>query len=459
MKQNNKLIKVMNTEHNQENPQRRPYKQNTDSRREGNNQYPKRNNFQQGEGNYKPRNNFNKQGNNSGTFQPRNNFNKQGNNSSTFQPRNNFNRQGNNLGTFQPHNNFNNNQQRDIPDDYGNRWDSKNEVKQRSYNNDYPHRPSGNSNRQRQSPYSQQRNTNYQQPQYYQPPQYSGKSEGNFVETRFDNRGENVRFRKPLRNKTANKSNNQKPVQYQQEYIDPTQPVRLNKFLANSGICSRREADEYIQAGVISVNGEVVTTLGTKIMPVDQVKFHNQPVLSERKVYILLNKPKNCVTTTEDPNATKNVMDIVRDACSERIYPVGRLDRNTTGVLLLTNDGDLASKLAHPKFDKKKVYQVTLDKPLLPDDFRTIMLGVELNDGIIAADALEYAHIEKKNVIGIEIHSGKNRIVRRMFEQLGYKVRSLDRVMFAGLTKKNLQRGKFRYLSEQEVAFLKMGNF
>ncbi|MCL2596367.1 MAG: rRNA pseudouridine synthase [Paludibacter sp.] len=449
----------MNTEHNQENPQRRPYKQNTDSRREGNNQYPKRNNFQQGEGNYKPRNNFNKQGNNSGTFQPRNNFNKQGNNSSTFQPRNNFNRQGNNLGTFQPHNNFNNNQQRDIPDDYGNRWDSKNEVKQRSYNNDYPHRPSGNSNRQRQSPYSQQRNTNYQQPQYYQPPQYSGKSEGNFVETRFDNRGENVRFRKPLRNKTANKSNNQKPVQYQQEYIDPTQPVRLNKFLANSGICSRREADEYIQAGVISVNGEVVTTLGTKIMPVDQVKFHNQPVLSERKVYILLNKPKNCVTTTEDPNATKNVMDIVRDACSERIYPVGRLDRNTTGVLLLTNDGDLASKLAHPKFDKKKVYQVTLDKPLLPDDFRTIMLGVELNDGIIAADALEYAHIEKKNVIGIEIHSGKNRIVRRMFEQLGYKVRSLDRVMFAGLTKKNLQRGKFRYLSEQEVAFLKMGNF
>jgi len=459
VKQNNKLIKVMNTEHNQENPQRRPYKQNTDSRREGNNQYPKRNNFQQGEGNYKPRNNFNKQGNNSGTFQPRNNFNKQGNNSSTFQPRNNFNRQGNNLGTFQPHNNFNNNQQRDIPDDYGNRWDSKNEVKQRSYNNDYPHRPSGNSNRQRQSPYSQQRNTNYQQPQYYQPPQYSGKSEGNFVETRFDNRGENVRFRKPLRNKTANKSNNQKPVQYQQEYIDPTQPVRLNKFLANSGICSRREADEYIQAGVISVNGEVVTTLGTKIMPVDQVKFHNQPVLSERKVYILLNKPKNCVTTTEDPNATKNVMDIVRDACSERIYPVGRLDRNTTGVLLLTNDGDLASKLAHPKFDKKKVYQVTLDKPLLPDDFRTIMLGVELNDGIIAADALEYAHIEKKNVIGIEIHSGKNRIVRRMFEQLGYKVRSLDRVMFAGLTKKNLQRGKFRYLSEQEVAFLKMGNF
>ena len=233
----------------------------------------------------------------------------------------------------------------------------------------------------------------------------------------------------------------------------------MNKFLANAGVCSRREADEFITAGVVSVNGEVVTELGTKIERGDEVKFHDQTVSIERKIYVLLNKPKDTVTTSDDPQARRTVMDLVKGACDERIYPVGRLDRNTTGVLLLTNDGDLASKLTHPKYLKKKIYHVHLDKNLTKADMEQIAAGIQLDDGEIQADAISYTDDFKKDEVGIEIHSGKNRIVRRIFESLGYKVVKLDRVFFAGLTKKGLRRGEWRYLTEQEVNFLRMGSF
>ena len=250
-----------------------------------------------------------------------------------------------------------------------------------------------------------------------------------------------------------------KRIEYKEENFDPTEPLRLNKFLANAGVCSRREADEFIQAGVVTVNGEVVTELGTKILRTDEVKFHDTPVSLEKKVYVLLNKPKDYVTTSDDPQQRKTVMDLVKDVCPERIYPVGRLDRNTTGVLLLTNDGDLASKLTHPKFLKKKVYHVHLDKNLTSHDMDQIREGITLEDGEIKADAVEYADERDKAQVGIEIHSGKNRIVRRIFESLGYRVTKLDRVQFAGLTKKNLRRGDWRFLTEKEVDMLRMGAF
>ena len=250
-----------------------------------------------------------------------------------------------------------------------------------------------------------------------------------------------------------------KRIEYKEENFDPTEPLRLNKFLANAGVCSRREADEFIQAGVVTVNGEVVTELGTKILRTDEVKFHDAPVSLEKKVYVLLNKPKDYVTTSDDPQQRKTVMDLVKDVCPERIYPVGRLDRNTTGVLLLTNDGDLASKLTHPKFLKKKVYHVHLDKNITAHDLDQIREGITLEDGEIKADAVEYADERDKAQVGIEIHSGKNRIVRRIFESLGYRVTKLDRVQFAGLTKKNLRRGDWRFLTEKEVDMLRMGAF
>ena len=250
-----------------------------------------------------------------------------------------------------------------------------------------------------------------------------------------------------------------KRIEYKEENFDPTEPLRLNKFLANAGVCSRREADEFIQAGVVTVNGEVVTELGTKILRTDEVKFHDTPVSLEKKVYVLLNKPKDYVTTSDDPQQRKTVMDLVKDVCPERIYPVGRLDRNTTGVLLLTNDGDLASKLTHPKFLKKKVYHVHLDKNLTSHDMDQIREGITLEDGEIKADAVEYADEHDKSQVGIEIHSGKNRIVRRIFESLGYRVTKLDRVQFAGLTTKNLRRGDWRFLTEKEVDMLRMGAF
>ncbi len=250
-----------------------------------------------------------------------------------------------------------------------------------------------------------------------------------------------------------------KRIEYSEAHIDPEAPIRLNKFLANAGVCSRREADTFIQAGVVSVNGEVVTELGTKVKRNDVVKFHDQAVKIEKKVYVLLNKPKDYVTTSDDPQNRKTVMDLVKGVCDERIYPVGRLDRNTTGVLLLTNDGELASKLTHPQYRKKKIYHVTLDKNVSAADIQQIATGITLDDGDIRADAIEYAHATDKKQIGIELHSGRNRIVRRIFEHLGYKVTKLDRTYFAGLTKKNVKRGDWRYLTEQEVEMLRMGAF
>ncbi|MDP4269085.1 MAG: pseudouridine synthase [Bacteroidota bacterium] len=250
-----------------------------------------------------------------------------------------------------------------------------------------------------------------------------------------------------------------KEVEYNDTITDPNEPIRLNKFLANAGICSRREADEFIQAGVVKVNGEVVTELGTKVHRYDQIHFHDDAVKLERKIYVLLNKPKDCVTTADDPQARTTVMELVKEACHERIYPVGRLDKNTTGVLLLTNDGDLASKLMHPKFLKKKIYHVWLDKDIPMEDLQKIADGIELEDGEIHADAISYANEESSKEVGIEIHSGRNRIVRRIFEHLGYRVMKLDRVYFAGLTKKNLPRGRWRYLTQQEVNMLRMGAF
>lgn len=234
--------------------------------------------------------------------------------------------------------------------------------------------------------------------------------------------------------------------------------IRLNRYLSNSGVCSRREADEYIVAGVVKVNDAVVSELGTKVSYEDRVYFHEQLIRPEKKTYILLNKPKNCVTTSDDPQERLTVMDLVKNATSERVYPVGRLDRNTTGVLLLTNDGDMASKLTHPKYNKKKIYHVSLDKALTRVHFDEILAGLQLEDGLIEVDELHYLE-DKNDELGVEIHSGRNRIVRRIFESLGYKVMKLDRVYFSGLTKKNLSRGKWRFLSQMEVNALKMGSF
>lgn len=250
-----------------------------------------------------------------------------------------------------------------------------------------------------------------------------------------------------------------RPIEYRSIIEDPNEEIRLNKFLSNAGICSRREADELITAGVVSVNGVSVTELGTKILRGDKVMIHDQLVSPDKRIYLLLNKPKDCVTTSDDPYAKTTVMDLVKNACTERIYPVGRLDRNTTGVLLLTNDGDLAAKLTHPKYNKKKIYQVVLDKELEQEDFDKMLNGIELEDGEIKADTLSYIEEEDKRKVGIEIHSGRNRIVRRFFEALGYRVLRLDRVYFAGLTKKNLRRGQWRFLSEKEVSMLRMGAF
>ena len=235
--------------------------------------------------------------------------------------------------------------------------------------------------------------------------------------------------------------------------------IRLNKYIAASGICSRREADRLIASGLISVNGKVVTELGTKVGPGHDVRYNGERIRNEKKVYLLLNKPKDYVTTTRDPKERKTVMSLVKNACPERIYPVGRLDRNTTGVLLFTNDGEMAKKLTHPSYDKKKIYHVFLDKPLSHRDLRTLAGGIELEDGFIQPDAISYVQNENKMEIGLEIHSGRNRVVRRMFESLGYRVTKLDRVYFAGLTKKNLPKGKWRFLTEKEIQRLQMNAY
>ena len=234
--------------------------------------------------------------------------------------------------------------------------------------------------------------------------------------------------------------------------------MRLNRFLAQSGLCSRREADDFITAGLVTVNGQIVTQLGTKVLPTDEVKFNDSRVQGEKKVYLVLNKPKGYVTSLDDPHAGKTVMDLVEGACTERIYPVGRLDKNSLGLLLFTNDGDLTKQLTHPSYKKKKIYQVTLDKPLARADMDRIAEGITLEDGEIFADEISYVK-ENKQEIGIEIHSGRNRIVRRIFEFLGYTVTKLDRVYYAGLTKKNLKRGAWRFLSREEVERLKSGQY
>jgi 23S rRNA pseudouridine2605 synthase len=236
-----------------------------------------------------------------------------------------------------------------------------------------------------------------------------------------------------------------------------TSLVRLNKYIADAGICSRREADKLILAGAVKINGEVVTTLGTKVSRTDKVQFGDQTLSREKLRYLLLNKPKGFITSTNDPHHEKTVMNLLSNACKERIYPIGRLDRNTTGLLLFTNDGQLTKKLSHPRYGIKKIYHVVLDKALTKTDMIQIVDGIELEDGKIKVDAIEYVGDgSDKKELGIELHSGKNRIVRRIFEKLRYHVVKLDRVYFAGLTKKNLARGHWRFLEEKEINMLKM---
>ena len=366
---------------------------------------------------------------------------------------------------------------------YRPRFNSENgDRPQRPYNSDRPYRPrfnpgADNGDRPQRPRYNNDNGDRPYRPRYNsedgdrpQRPRYNNEGGDRPYRPRFNSGGgrpggygNRDSYSRPVRRSADYDPNakysKKKQIEYKEQFVDPNEPIRLNKFLANAGVCSRREADEFITAGVVSVNGEVVTELGTKIKRGDEVKFHDQTVSIERKIYVLLNKPKDTVTTSDDPQARRTVMDLVKGACDERIYPVGRLDRNTTGVLLLTNDGDLASKLTHPKYLKKKIYHVHLDKNLTKADMDQIAAGIQLEDGEIHADAISYTDDFKKDQVGIEIHSGKNRIVRRIFESLGYKVVKLDRVFFAGLTKKGLRRGDWRYLSEAEVNYLRMGSF
>lgn len=235
-----------------------------------------------------------------------------------------------------------------------------------------------------------------------------------------------------------------------------TDEVRLNKYLSNAGVCSRRDADVLIKTGVVSVNGNVITEMGYKVKPTDTVKYDGGSIIAQKKRYVLLNKPKGFITTMDDPQGRKTVMSLVKKACKERVYPVGRLDRETTGLLLFTNDGDLAKKLTHPQHKASKIYHVTLNKKVAKEDLETLMRGIKLEDGTTKYDNAEYVNNENAKEVGVELHSGKNRIVRRSFESMGYKVMRLDRVTFSGLTKKDIPRGMYRKLSEKEVAFLKM---
>ena len=396
---------------------------------------------QRQQGGYRPR--FNPNNGEQGGYRPRNNYQQGG-----YQPRGGYGQQG---GYGQPR------QQ----GGYRPRYNQQPEGEEGGYQ---PRQQRGGYGQQRGG-YGQQRGGGYGQPRggYGQQPRggYGQQRGGGYGQPRG---GYQQKPRGGYRQHSADYDPNakyslKKRIEYKEENYDPNEPVRLNKFLANAGVCSRREADEFIQAGVVTVNGQVVTELGTKIMRTDTVMFHDAPVTPEKKVYVLLNKPKDYVTTSDDPQQRKTVMDLVKGACPERIYPVGRLDRNTTGVLLLTNDGDMASKLTHPKYLKKKIYHVHLDKNVTAHDMQQIAEGIMLDDGEIKADDVQYADPVDKKQVGIEIHSGKNRIVRRIFESLGYRVTKLDRVQFAGLTKKNLRRGDWRYLTEEEVDRLRMGAY
>ena len=427
--------------------EQRPYRPRTNSyNREGGDR-PYRSSYNNGD-----RPSYNRYNNNGDRPQrPRFNPNSEdGGEQRSYRPRTNYNREGGEQRPYTPRPRFNNGE----------------EGGERQY------RPRTNYNREggEQRPYTPRPRFNSgeggEQRSYTPRPRTGGYNQGGdrLYRPRTGGYNQGGGYNRPYRPRTADYNPNakyslKKQIEYKDILTDPNEPIRLNKFLANAGICSRREADEFITAGVVSVNGEVVTELGTKIKRTDEVKFHDEPVSIERKTYILLNKPKDCVTTSDDPQERKTVMDFVKGACKERIYPVGRLDRNTTGVLLLTNDGDLASKLTHPKYLKKKIYHVYCDKNVTKADLDQIAAGVTLDDGEIHADAISYASETDKSQVGIEIHSGKNRIVRRIFESLGYKVIKLDRVYFAGLTKKGLRRGDWRYLTEQEVNMLRMGSF
>ena len=418
------------------------------NRNEGGNNYGRRPRFaSNNEGGERPQRSYNSRYNNNGDggeqrpYRPRFNGGQQGE-GGYRQQRSYGNRPSydNNNGERSSYNpNFNNNARPHRP--YNSRYNNNNNGEggeQRSY------RPRFNNAQQGEGGYRPQR------------PRFNngGGQQGGY------NRQQGGGYRPRTADYNPNaKYSMKKQIEYKDVLTDPDEPIRLNKFLANAGICSRREADEFITAGVVSVNGVVVTELGTKVKRTDEIKFHDQPVNIERKVYVLLNKPKDCVTTSDDPQERKTVMDFVKGACKERIYPVGRLDRNTTGVLLLTNDGDLASKLPHPTYLKKKIYHVYCDKNVTKADLDQIVSGITLDDGEIHADAVSYASETDKSQVGIEIHSGKNRIVRRIFEALGYRVIKLDRVYFAGLPTKGLRSGDWRYLPEQEVNMIRMWSF
>jgi len=286
---------------------------------------------------------------------------------------------------------------------------------------------------------------------------FGNKKFDSFDSSKHDRREQRKNIKENMGPKANEQRKQVQPSYDKTQFVDYSKPMRLNRYLANAGVCSRREADDFIAAGVVSVNGQIVTELGKRVVPAtDKVMFHDQLVKIERRVYILLNKPKDYVTTADDPHAKQTVMDLVKGACAERLYPVGRLDRNTTGVLLMTNDGELTAKLTHPSFNKKKIYQVTLDKDVTEADVEKITTGITLEDGYIKVDEFSFVKEGDGKTVGVEIHSGRNRIVRRIFESLGYRVVRLDRVYFCGLTKKNLPRGKWRFLSEKEVVFLKM---
>lgn len=316
------------------------------------------------------------------------------------------------------------------------------------YRNDYG---AGEQSRQYQPRYGRYR----QQGERTFPGEYGDQQQQQYVRPQYNQQ----KPQRPAQKKAKKKKYNiPEPILYKAPY-EADESIRLNKYLSTAGACSRREADEHIVRGEVKVNGNVVTELGTKILFGDEVMLKDKIVTPEHKVYVLLNKPKNCVTTTKDPQQRLTVMDIIRRACSERIFPVGRLDRNTTGVLLLTNDGELASKLTHPQYVKKKIYHVFTDRDVTEEDMQRMADGIELSDGPIHADAVSYVNDTDRDQVGIEIHSGRNRVIRRMFEALGYKVKKLDRVYFAGLTKKDLPRGRWRYLTREEVNMLHMGAF
>ncbi|MDR1562055.1 MAG: pseudouridine synthase [Dysgonamonadaceae bacterium] len=437
---------------------KRPYQANNRGNY-GNNYRKPDNNYNQQDGGYnRPAGNYNR---------PRPAYNRPQGGYNNDRP-NNYDRQGGGYNNDRPNNydrqggGYNN----DRPNNYDRQGDYR--PRPRTYDNYQPryyNNQQDNSDARKRRPRVGEgaepiRNTNYAN----RPQTGYNNQQGGYQQRPQGNRytGQRPDFggtRKPFVRGTQQIPLQKKTNKYREENFDPNEELRINKYLANAGMCSRRDADEYIKAGMVKVNGKVVSELGSKVKRSDEVRFHDELVKLEQKVYVLLNKPRNCVTTADDPQERLTVMDMVKSACHERIFPVGRLDRNTTGVLLLTNDGELSSKLTHPKYLKKKIYHVWLDKPATVEDMQKLADGIELEDGEIHVDAISYVSDEDKNQVGVEIHSGRNRVVRRMFEKLNYHVTKLDRVYFAGLTKKNLKRGQWRYLTDKEVNLLRMGAF